>query len=60
MEAAFKDYMTTEEKILEVMKNEERSTSWLARKIEKSQTYVYRLLIGPDNLKKGINTTSTR
>jgi len=46
MERAFNAYLTTEERIIEKMKQDERSTYWLGRKLGKSQTYCYRLLYG--------------
>jgi hypothetical protein len=45
---------TDEEIILERMKKEERSTYWVARKIEMSQGAVYRILIGPAKYKQKI------
>ncbi len=45
---------TDEEIVLERMKQEERSTHWLHRKTEMSQSYIYKVLIGPAKDKKPI------
>lgn len=45
---------TDEEIILDKMKEQERSTHWLARQLELSQSYVYRTLIGPGKAKKDL------
>lgn len=45
---------TDEEIILDKMKEQERSTHWLARQLDVSQSYVYRVLIGPGDAKKDL------
>lgn len=54
MEKEIYQQFSVEEKVLTVMKREQRSTYWLAKKWGKSQTYVYRMLIGPGKKKKAL------
>lgn len=55
MEEIFYALLSTEEKIVYQMRRQERSTYWLARQTNKSQSYCYRVLSGKGERKIELN-----